>query len=306
MDRLHALARDIDAEQMEAAAKDADTLRATWQLQRRMPSDTADLNDPHALSKDAPPRTESDSMGLGPSSMQVFEAEQFDEAAHKAATQQQLQSWNASLLADKAARQAAERDADAAYAAYSDSLVKAAEEAEQQWDSEAKAAQRAMLLAQKEQMRAARAAREAAAAAEREADRRHVQTQAAQLVEGRLGADGSRPRADQWKGFSSSQLKDIQATQAEQMAAKAAAAAAQRDEDAAYAAYASSCAQAAAEADAAAAREADAAARALHLDLKRQQREAARRRALEEAERKAPVDLYEGGGFFGGFGKSHR
>lgn len=313
VDRLHEAAQHIDEDGMRAKADDADRIRAVWKYQRDHAGmrDTADLNDPHALSKDQPPRTETDTCGLGASSLQVFAAEFRDEAAIKEQNKQQLLTWNGELLAGKAAAQAAQRAADEAYAAYNAAVVQAAEEAESQWDTEAKAAQRALLLEQKAQIRDRKRREAAERMAELEADQRHhaAMQQSALMCEdaaqGYNASNPNRPRPDHFKGFSQDEIRDIHLAQEEQIQAKADAAAAARAADAAYVQFGAHVAAAAEEADRAAAAAAAEEARALQAAQRRQQREAARRRALEDAQRKAPEDAY-GGGFMAGFGKSHR
>lgn len=307
------MAQGIDEDGMRAKADDADRIRAVWKYQRDHAGmrDTADLNDPHALSKDQPPRTETDTCGLGASSLQVFDAEFRDEAAIKEQNKQQLLKWNGDLLAGKAAAAAAQRAADEAYAAYNAAVVQAAEDAESQWDTEAKAAQRALLLEQKAQIRDRRMREAAERAADLEADRRHhaAMKQSAWMCEdsaqGYNASNPNRPRPDHFKGFSQQEIHDIHLAQGEQIRAKAEATAAEKAADAAYLQFGNSVVAAAEDFDRAAALEAAEAARAVQLEQRRQQREAARRRALEEAQRKAPEDAY-GGGFMAGFGKSHR
>ncbi len=284
-----------------------------WKYQRDHAAmrDTADLNDPHFLAKDKPPRTETDTCGLGPSSLQVFDAEFRDEAAIKEENKQQLLKWNGELLASKAAAAQAQREADEAYAAYNAAVVQAAEDAESQWDTEAKAAQRALLLEQKAQIRDRKRRELEERLAELEADKRHhaAMAQSAWMSEdaaqGYNASNPNRPRPDHFKGFSQEEIRDFHHAQAEQIRQKQEAAAAERAADAAYVQFGNSVVAAAEEHDRTQAQLAAQAAREVQLQQRRQQREAARRRALEEAQRKAPEDAY-GGGFMAGFGKSHR
>lgn len=308
-----------DQQRREETEKMRD-LRAAWRAQSdRTKRAEYDLSDPSQRRKDEVPRlsatqdlNERDAARLGPSSAQVFAGEAMDDPSIKARLREELLRDNDALLADKARREQARKDAESAYAASVAAAAATADQLDAQLKGEHHLDTGTRLMRENAVLARERKRREAEEK-EREERERLAELEAirrdSRLAEGRAAGydarDGRRPRKDHFKGFS---VEDVDAVRREQERQRQENAARRAEEAARKAAADRALLAACAAADSAAASmDSDRTREQLRYaaELRAQQREANARKRRDLAQRKERYDE-TAGGVLSGFGKHLR
>jgi len=295
--------KSLLTERQRRIAMDAEATRIAGLVE----SETAQLNDPHALKKGAPARMGDQDTRCGPASLQRFDGEDLRAGERRALQAVQMRRWTEDAHAEKVAKAEAEAEEDALYM----QGVQYTHERVQQYEDamSAEAKRRAAELA-RENMRLAAASKAAAAEARRSEQAalknaheipglidEHVSDR-----ESRLGPNRFRPET--FRGMSQSEHAAVLEDQRRQAEEAAARKLAERQEEWEDARRSAEVAQRVAQYEKSVQAE-EARRRAQYqADLARQ---VAERQAAQAAEREAakePVNFE--GGFFGGFGKSDR
>lgn len=189
------------------------TLRREWHL-----------NNPNALKSELPPRTGDHDSRLGPSSIQVFDGEDLKKGDRVRMQQLQMRDWTAQILAEKRAKQEAEKEANQAEATMINQIVSLgneieAKEADDRLVESMVNARTNLQLAEDKRHRDATLRQ---SEQDRAASEVTNLTNSAWLNEHR--AEGlnrmGKPRRDQWKGMSTDEIAQIYASQQRQIEAK--------------------------------------------------------------------------------------
>ncbi len=270
-------------------------------------SETAKLNDPHALRKEAPARLGDQDTRCGPASLQRFDGEDLRAGERRALQAVQMRRWTEDAHAAKVAQAEAEAEEDARYMQEVQQTHQRVEQYEEAMAAEAKRRAAELAAENRRLAEASRAAAAEARRAEQAALRKaheipglideHVSDR-----ESKLGPNRIRP--DTFRGMSRSEQAAILEEQQRQAEEAAARKLAERKAEWEEARRSAEVAQQVAQYEKSIEAE-EARRRAQYqADLARQ---VAERQAAEAAEREAakkPINFE--GGFFGGFGKSDR